>query len=239
MSSPVVGTSIECPSCGCNVPQPETDTPVWRARCPECDRRFDVLVHAVSDGPFRDHVGFEAVADAPSPSAALSDVSEGTWLRRVAIAPKNRRYGWASLLALVGTAALAISARSLTHGDIASAVLLLAFAGVGASFAASLAFGREEIGIREGELRWIRRVGPLRRRRTLPVSSVKEIVVGSLPTEGGGYRFFARDPIFLEVRAARVPATTWRVASSVQWAEAELEWLSTHLMDGLERSKSS
>jgi hypothetical protein len=133
-----------------------------------------------------------------------------------------------------------MAARLLLQGDdVPSAVLLLAFAAIALSVAASLALRREEIGIRDGELRWTRRLGPLRRIRSLPVTSVKDIVVGTVPTEAGGYKLFARDPIFLEVRARRARSTAWQVASSVQWNETELEWLSTHLMDGLERAKSS
>jgi len=166
------------------------------------------------------------------------DRSEGLRLRDVVIAPKTRPRARAALLMTVGVLGFVAIAAQLfvqaTFLSVAAGIGSLAVAALAAALATYALVGREQVTIESGILSrrqgvgWLGLVGKLPLEGIQGISVQPEVPWRRLDPDGPG----AAVEIAL-VQFGHRERTPWRIAASLYWTPAELEWLAEYLETGV------
>jgi hypothetical protein len=168
-----------CPKCDRPVRLTEEELSDKRGFCANCDARFTITPEVLEAGPFRDGQVVTLEAEARPPTAFIRDVSDGDTVG-FELRPSYRKAAWIGVFfAFVWWGFLIIwYRRAAASGDLAMLLFPVLHVGAGLFLVYWVVFmfaGRETVTLADGVLSTARGVGPLRRRRRVPLAEIHEI----------------------------------------------------------------
>jgi hypothetical protein len=162
----------------------------------------------------------------------MTDLSGHPWLRRIAISNRPERAVTIVLLICVVIGVVITTLAFVASGlPLASAWPLALLGTIAVTVVVAVSFlAVEEIGIRDRDLVWTRRLGPLRtRNKSVRASYIQEMPVVTYFGEGSGVGGLA---------AYTSLGPHWNgMVQRAEQSPGEMTWLSEHIMSGIELDK--